>query len=121
MARDINLFRKRKDSVSIEKHGPGIRTRVLLLTSLVLIVACTTAASLYLLRSPLLQRVRSNLEADLSHSVETFQDLEVGRLAALERENALMAALPSLKALMTTNDPRTIADDAADFWKISGN
>ena len=32
-----------------------------------------------------------------------------------------MAALPSLKALMTTNDPRTIADDAVDFWKTSGN
>jgi signal transduction histidine kinase len=32
-----------------------------------------------------------------------------------------MADEPKLKALMTTNDPRTIADDAVDFWKISGN
>jgi signal transduction histidine kinase len=94
---------------------------VLLLTSLVLIVACTTAASLYIVRSRLRQQVRSNLEVDLAHSVETFQDLEVGRLAALERDNALMAALPSLKALMTTNDQRTIEDDAVDFWKIGGN
>lgn len=94
---------------------------MLLLTSLVLIVACTTAASLYIVRSRLRQQVRSNLEVDLAHSVETFQDLEVGRLAALERDNALMAALPSLKALMTTNDQRTIEDDAVDFWKIGGN
>jgi signal transduction histidine kinase len=65
--------------------------------------------------------VHSNLQADLGHSVETFQDLEAGRLASLQRENALMAALPSLKALMTTNDPRTIADDAVDFWKTSGS
>jgi signal transduction histidine kinase len=121
MARDTNLSRKRKDSVSIEKHGPGIRTRVLLLTSLVLIIAGTTASSLYIIRSQLRREVHANLEADLVHSVETFQDLEAGRLAALERENALMAALPSLKALMTTNDPRTIADDAVDFWKTSGN
>jgi signal transduction histidine kinase len=121
MARDTNLSRKRKDSVSIEKHGPGIRTRVLLLTSLVLIIAGTTASSLYIIRSQLRREVHANLEADLGHSVETFQDLEAGRLAALERENALMAALPSLKALMTTNDPRTIADDAVDFWKTSGN
>ena len=107
--------------MSIEKHGPGIRTRVLLLTSLVLIIAGTTASSLYIIRSQLRREVHANLEADLGHSVETFQDLEAGRLAALERENALMAALPSLKALMTTNDPRTIADDAVDFWKTSGN
>jgi len=107
--------------VSIEKRAPGIRTRVLLLTSLVLIIAGTTASSLYIIGSQLRRQVHANLEADLGHSVETFQDLEAGRLAALERENALMAALPSLKALMTTNDPRTIADDAADFWKISGN
>ena len=107
--------------MSFEKHGPGIRTRVLLLTSLVLIIASTTAASLYIIRSRLRLQVHSNLEADLVHSVETFQDLEAARLAALERENALMAALPSLKALMTTNDPRTIADVAVDFWKTSGN
>jgi signal transduction histidine kinase len=107
--------------VSIEKYVPGIRTRVLLLTSLVLIIAGTTASSLYIIRSRLSQQVRANLEADLGHSVETFQDLEAGRLAVLERENALMAAEPKLKALMTTNDPRTIADDAVDFWKTSGN
>jgi len=107
--------------VSIEKQGPGIRTRVLLLTSVVLIIAGTTASSLLIIRSQLGRQVHSTLEADLGHSMETFQDLEAGRLAALERENALMAALPSLKALMTTNDSRTIADDAVDFWKTSGN
>jgi signal transduction histidine kinase len=121
MAQDTDLSRNRKDSVSIEKRTPGIRTRVLLLTSMALIIAGTTASSLYIIRSRLRQQVRSTLETDLSHSVETFQDLEAGRLAALERENALMAALPSLKALMTTNDPRTIADDGVDFWKTSGN
>jgi len=106
---------------SVIGHGPGIRTRVLLLTSLVLIIAGTTASSLFIITSRLRSQVRANLEEDLRHSVETFQDLEAGRLAALERENALMAALPSLKALMTTNDSRTITDDAVDFWKTSGN
>lgn len=107
--------------MSIEKHGPGIRTRVLLLTSLALIISGAMASSLYIIRSRLSRQVHANLETDLGHSVETFQDIEAARLAALERENALMAALPSLKALMTTNDSRTIADDAVDFWKTSGN
>jgi signal transduction histidine kinase len=121
MVRDTSSSRKQGDFVPIEKTRPGIRTRFLLLTSLVLIIAATTASSLYIIRSRLRQQVHDNLKVDLSHSVETFQDLQAGRLAALQRETTLMAALPSLKALMTTNDPRTIVDDAVDFWKTSGN
>ena len=107
--------------MTIEKRAPGIRTRSLFLTSLLLIIAGTTASSLYMIRSQLRRQVQANLQVDLAHSMETFQDLEALRLAALEREDALMAAEPRLKALMTTNDARTIADDAVDFWKISGN
>jgi len=107
--------------VSIVKSGPGIRTRVLFLLCLMGIIAGTTATSLYLIRSQLRRQVYANLQMDLNHSVETFQDLEALRLSALEREDALMAAEPRLKALMTTNDARTIADGAVDFWKTSGN
>jgi signal transduction histidine kinase len=121
MALDIDLFRSRKVSVSTENQTPGIRTRALLLVSLVLLIAGTTASSLFIIRNQLRQQVRANLETDLGHSVETFQDLDAGRLVELEHEGALLAALPSLKALMTTHDPRTITDDAVDFWKTSGN
>jgi signal transduction histidine kinase len=104
-----------------KKEGPGIRTRVLLLTSLVLIIAGTTVSSLLIVRSRLQQHVQETLAADLQHSVETFQDIEAHRRSSLEQESSLLASLPSLKALMTTSDPRTIADDAVDFWKTSGN
>jgi signal transduction histidine kinase len=107
--------------LSNERQGAGIRTRVLLMASLVLVIASTTAASLLIIRGHLHQHVQETFQGDLRHSVETFQDLENGRLAALNRENALMSALPSLKALMTTGDDRTVEDDAVDFWKISGN
>lgn len=103
------------------KDGPGIRTRVLLLTSLVLIIAGTTASSLLIVRSRLQHHVQAALAADLQHSVETFQDLEAHRRSALDQESTLLASLPSLKALMTTSDLRTITDDAVDFWKTSGN
>jgi signal transduction histidine kinase len=107
--------------LSNERRGAGIRTRVLLMASLALVIAGTTAASLLIIRGQLHRHVQETFQADLRHSVETFQDLENGRLAALNRENALMSALPSLKALMTTGDDRTIQDDAVEFWKISGN
>jgi signal transduction histidine kinase len=104
-----------------KRQGPGIRTRVLLLTSLVLIIAGTTASSLLIVRSRLQHHVQEALAADLQHSVETFQDLEAHRRSVLDHESALLASLPKLKALMTTSDPRTITDDAVDFWKDSGN
>jgi signal transduction histidine kinase len=107
--------------VSVEKHGPGIRTRVLLLISLSLIVAGTMASSLYVVRFKLRQRVQEILEGDLRHSLDTFQDLKAQRRSALENENMLLSMLPTLKALMTTHDQRTIADDSIDFWKLSGN
>ena len=103
------------------QDGPGIRTRVLLLILLVLIVAGTTASSLLIVRNRLQQHVQETLAADLQHSNETFQDLEANRRLSLEKESSLLASLPSLKALMTTSDPRTITDDAVDFWKTSGN
>ena len=121
MARDTNLSRKKDQRATIRNSRPGVRTRVLLLTSLVLIIAGTTASSLLIVRSRLQRRVRESLSVDLRHSVETFQDLEGRRLFSLESENSLLSSLPSLKALMTTNDPRTIADDAVEFWRLSRN
>jgi signal transduction histidine kinase len=107
--------------VANKRQGPGIRTRVLLLISLVLIVAGTTASSLLIVRSRLQHHVQETLAADLRHSLETFQDIEAHRRSALEQESSLLARVPDLKALMTTSDPRTITDDAVDFWKTSGN
>ena len=65
------------------------------------------------------QQVTANLADDLSRSVKTFQNIEAQRLTALQRENALLADLPNLKALMTTIDQRTIEDDAVEFWKMA--
>jgi signal transduction histidine kinase len=87
----------------------------------VLIIAGTTASSLLIVRSRLQHHVQEALAADLQHSVETFQDIEAHRRSALDQESLLLASLSSLKALMTTSDPRTITDDAVDVWKTSGN
>ena len=121
MVPDTNSYRKKAAAVFNGKVGPGIRTRLLLLTSLVLIIAGTTASSLLIVRSRLQHHVQVALAEDLQHSVETFQDLEAHRRTTLDQESSLLASLPSLKALMTTSDPRTITDDAVDFWKTSGN
>jgi signal transduction histidine kinase len=65
-------------------------------------------------------QVTDGLSQDLEHSVISFKDLQAERLGALERENALLSELPTLKALMTSGDDLTIQDGAVEFWQISG-
>jgi len=102
------------------RENRGIRTRMLLVAATALIVAGATFCSLLIVRHQLQAQVTTNLGSDLAHSVTTFQNLQVQRLNGLERENALLADLPSLKALMTTSDKRTIEDAGVEFWTISG-
>ena len=97
----------------------GIRTRMLLVAAMAVIIASATFGSLLIVRHQLEDQVTQNLTRDLSHSVTTFQNLEAQRLGALERENALLADLPSLRALMTTSDKRTIEDGGVEYWKVS--
>jgi signal transduction histidine kinase len=99
----------------------GVPTRWMLVATLVLVIASVTFSSLLLVRERMSRQVLDDLSEDLNHSVETFQSLEAQRLSALQRENALLARLPSLKALMTTNDEGTIADGAIEFWQVGGN
>ncbi len=88
---------------------------------MVFVIAVVTSVSLLLIRQQLQAQVTDDLANDLTHSVLTFQDLQSERQNALERENALLADLPSLKALMTTSNDLTIQDGGEEFWKVSGN
>ena len=86
-----------------------------------LMIAIVTGLSLLLIRHRLRVEVANDLAQDLSHSVITFQNLQAERVGALERENSLLAELPTLKALMTSGDDLTIQDGATEFWQLSGN
>ncbi len=99
----------------------GIRTHVLLVVAMALVISIVTGVSLLLIRNLLRAEVTNNLTQDLSHSVIAFQNLQDERVGALERENSLLAKLPTLKALMTSGDDLTIQDGATEFWQLSGN
>lgn len=72
-------------------------------------------------RGRLRAQVQQELQADLQHSIQTFQDLQARQRATLQRNNTLLAALPTLRALMTARDTTTISDGARDFWALSGD
>lgn len=98
----------------------GLRTRVLLTLAMAGIIAGTTLVSVLAIRQPLQALFVASASSDLENSIAIFAKLQSQRMVALDRENALLADLPSLKALMTTNDERTIEDGAVEFWKVSG-
>jgi signal transduction histidine kinase len=96
-----------------------LRMRTTLLIPLLLLCLGFTPISLLILQTIVRQQARAGLASDLQHSVQTYQNLARQRRELLVRESALLADLPSLKALMTA-DSRTIADGSVEFWQMSG-
>lgn len=97
-----------------------MRMRTKLLLCLLVVSFGLTALSLLVIRTSLQRQIRARLNSDLSNSISTFKNSQSQRREMLRREAALLADLPSLKALMTSPDSRTIQDGAAEFWRVSG-
>jgi len=115
---DVNERRRQRVVLSREKQG--IRTHVLLVVAMALVIIIVTSLCALLIRHSLRAQITDDLSQDLERSVIAFQNLQAERLGALERENALLAELPTLKALMTSGDDLTIQDGAVEFWQLSG-
>jgi hypothetical protein len=100
---------------------PTVTLRAKFLLALVLISASITTAVLLLVRYRVEIRAREELVAALDTSIVAFDRLQTQREFTLERSAALLAALPTLKALMTSGDPATIQDASRMFWQLAGS
>ena len=96
-------------------------TRTVLLLLLLGIMVSFLVISLLIVGARLRQQVRTDSFNDLNRSLFVFENAETERLQELAKEGRLLADLPSLKALLTTSDDRTIADGSLEFWSTSGN
>jgi signal transduction histidine kinase len=103
-----------------------MRMRMTLLLSLLAVSFGLTAVSLVVIHTSLRGQIRQALASDLQRSIATFRNLQMQRREMLRREAALLADLPSLKALMTVllraeqGDERTVRDGGLEFWRVSG-
>ena len=117
----------RGTSLSPDTHLAGARarlapsTRLVLMAVLLPILITVIVLSLLVVWHRNRQQVTVDFTAELRRSVQAFESAEDERFSTLQREAALLAELPSLKALLTTNDDPTIQNAALDFWKTSGN
>src|ERR1051326_8674816 len=99
--------------------GGSLRSKFLF--ALVLISALLTFSTLLLVRHRVEIRVREKIVEGLTNSVSTFRTMQQQREGMLERSAALLASLPPLKAVMTSQDMATIQDGSTTFWDLSGS
>lgn len=98
-----------------------VSLRTKFLVALAVISAALTWATLLVVREVVQVRMRDEIATGLNNSVVTFRSLQRQRESTLERSVALLAALPPLKAVMTSRDTATIQDASEMFWKLIGS
>jgi signal transduction histidine kinase len=98
-----------------------IKLRTKLLLSLIFISSLLACASVLIVRARMGRKVRRDIDEDLSNSVSTFANFQRRRDAALASSARLLADLPDLRALMTTQDPATIQDASRGLWRLAGS
>ena len=99
----------------------GIRLRTKFLLSMVVVSAALTFTTLLVVRHTVQEEVRQGIQRDLQNSVSAFHSFQKQREVTLERSAALLADLPTVRALMTTHDPATIQDASRDLWHLAGS
>lgn len=97
-----------------------MRMRTTLILCLLAVSFGVGSLSLVAVHSILRKQIRADVAADLQRSIVTYRNIRAQQQQTLEREVSLLAALPVLKSLMTTVDPRTIRDGGAGFSRLSG-
>jgi signal transduction histidine kinase/CheY-like chemotaxis protein len=98
-----------------------IQLRTKFLLSLLTISAGLTAATLSVVSYNVETGVRGSLREELRDSVNTYQTFEKQRETALLKSAELIANLPNVRALMSTEDAATIQDESANIWQLSGS
>src|SRR5689334_1089352 len=98
-----------------------LRMRTKFLLSMLLITAGLTCSSLLLVRRSVQAQIKKSIFADLHNSVSTFQNFQREREVTLTHSAELLADLPNLRALMTTQHEATIQDASFDLWRLAGS
>jgi signal transduction histidine kinase len=97
------------------------RLRTKFLLSLIFTTTVLTCTVLFIVQNHLRNRARREIYEALHNSVVTFQQFELQRQRGLAQSARLLADLPNLRALMTTQHAPTIQDASTDLWQLVGS
>jgi len=92
-----------------------------LLIAAIVIITALTGAVLVIVRFTVRSEIRQQAAQGVEASVRAFRNVEMQRDAELSRTASLLAELPPLMALMTTEHAPTIQDASDPFWRLAGS
>ena len=98
-----------------------LRMRTKLLLTLLSVSAGLTLLSLLVVQWAVQRQAKKEISSQLKNSIQTFQSFQHERERTLDRSAALLADLPNLRALMTTQHQATIQDASESVWKLAGS
>jgi signal transduction histidine kinase len=96
-----------------------LRTQLLIAT---LVIICALLGSLLLIvRHTVRSEIDEGVQESTNESLRAFENVQQERELQLSRTAAMLAELPPLKALMTTEHALTIQDASEPLWKLAGS
>ena len=98
-----------------------LRLQTQLLISTLLIICVLTGTILLVIRQTVRSQIAQQVRESTAASLREFESVQQQLQQQLSRTAALLAELPTLKALMTTRDAPTIQDGSIPFWKLAGS
>ena len=96
-----------------------LRTQLFLAT--LLTIFGLTGGVLFIIRHTIKVETEQQVRDGTQESVRAFESVQRQREQQLSRTAAMLADLPTLKALMTTQHALTIQDASTSLWKLGGS
>jgi len=98
-----------------------LRLQSQLLLSTLLIICALAGTILLIIRHTVRTQISDQVKYSTDASVQEFETVQRQLQLQLSRTSSLLAEIPTLKALMTTQDAPTIQDGSVPFWKLAGS
>jgi signal transduction histidine kinase len=98
-----------------------LRLQSQLLLSTLLIICALAGAILLIIRHTIRIQISDQVKYSTEASIQEFETVQRQMQLQLSRTASLLAEIPTLKALMTTQDAPTIQDGSTPFWKLAGS
>jgi signal transduction histidine kinase len=86
-----------------------------------LIILGLTGSLLYFIRHTVDAEIQKQVKDGTDESTRAFESVQRQRELQLSRTAAMLADLPTMKALMSTQHAPTIQDGSESFWKLAGS
>jgi signal transduction histidine kinase len=98
-----------------------LRLRTQLLIATLLIIGALLGAFLLVVRQTMRSEIAEGVRQSTDASLHAFENVQQERERQLSRTAAMLAELPTLKAVMATQHALTIQDASEPFWKLAGS